>query len=63
MLEEIFSEENVKIFLFEDRIKNSNTYFDEICLFIKTENFDRSYSDVAINITRKKELINIFLAK
>ncbi len=54
LLEEIFLKENVKIFFFEDMIKNSNTYFDEICLFMKTKNFDRSYSDVAINITRKK---------
>ena len=67
---EIFSEKNVKIFLLEDCEKNSNAFFNEICLFMKKENYHEINSKFPVNVTKKKgkgkslkELINIFLAK
>ena len=51
---EIFSEENVKILFFEDMKKNSDTYFNEICSFMKTENYLPINPGIAVNVTRKK---------
>ena len=50
----IFSEENVKIFFFEDIKKNNDLYFNEICSFLNIENYLMPNTDIAINETRKK---------
>tara|TARA_B100000795_G_scaffold222468_1_gene177402 strand:+ start:1263 stop:2219 length:957 start_codon:yes stop_codon:yes gene_type:complete len=51
---DIFSEKNVKIFLLEDCEKDSNAFFNEICLFMKIENYHEIKSRFPVNVTRKK---------
>jgi len=54
LLIKIFSKENVKIFFFEDMKKNADTYFAQICSFMKIENFHVINSEIVVNVTRTK---------
>ncbi len=53
-LTEIFSESNVKFFLYEDLLKNQKNFFDDLAQFFKIQNHLSTNVLKPINVTRKK---------
>ncbi len=51
---EIFSEQNIKFFLYEDLKKNPKKFFDELAKFLKIENHLSNFELDPVNVTRKK---------
>ncbi len=53
-LTEIFSESNIKFFLYEDLLKNQKNFFDDLAQFFKIQNHLSSNDLKPVNVTRKK---------
>ncbi len=51
---EIFSEQNVKFFFYEDLLKNQNIFFNDLAEFFKIQNHMINIDLNPINVTRKK---------